>query len=131
MPSRCNHFLLFIAILCCVSSCNTKHENILLKPEAYQTSLSGTKDAVIIDVRTPEEFNDGHLKDALNYNIYDSDFTAHLSSIDKNKPVYVYCKKGGRSTDAADQLQAMGYKHLYNLEGGYAAWEGRGLPVEK
>lgn len=76
----------------------------------------------LVDVRTPEEFEAGHIESALNYNVNGPDFTTQLESLDKSKPVLLYCKSGGRSARAAKQLKEMGFMTLYDLEGGYTAW---------
>jgi rhodanese-related sulfurtransferase len=75
-----------------------------------------------LDVRTPEEFKEGHIAGAVNLNIYDADFSAQLDQLDKSKPIYVYCKSGGRSTDASDMMRAKGFKAVYNLVGGYSGY---------
>jgi len=76
----------------------------------------------LVDVRTPEEFEAGHIETALNYNVNGPDFTSQVEGLDKSKPVLLYCKMGGRSARAAKQLQEMGFMTLYDLEGGYTAW---------
>jgi len=77
---------------------------------------------ILIDVRTPEEFNAGHLDNALNINWYDTDFTDQFEKIEKDETIYVYCKKGGRSAKAALALDSLGYKNVIDLAGGYDAW---------
>lgn len=76
----------------------------------------------LVDVRTPEEFEAGHIESALNYNINGADFASQVEGLDKSKPVLLYCKMGGRSARAAKQLKEMGFMTLYDLEGGYTAW---------
>jgi len=78
--------------------------------------------AVLVDVRTPEEFGEGHLEGALNIDWFSPDFDAQWGSVDKDKTVYVYCKVGGRSAKAQEKLKAMGYSHVVNLTGGYDAY---------
>jgi rhodanese-related sulfurtransferase len=85
----------------------------------------------ILDVRTPSEWEKGTLKGAIKMNYYDDNFTKQLSKLDKNKPVYVYCKSGGRSGKAAKQMQKMGFKKVINLLGGFNAWSGAGKEVVK
>ena len=87
-----------------------------------EVSQSELKAIVLVDVRTPEEFNAGHLDNALNINWFDTDFAAQFESISKDKTIYVYCKKGGRSAKAQKKLEALGYSNVVNLEGGYDAW---------
>ncbi|MCO6499413.1 MAG: rhodanese-like domain-containing protein [Vicingus serpentipes] len=76
----------------------------------------------VLDVRTPEEWSSGIIKGAIKINFYDQDFKSQISKLDKQKPVYVYCKAGGRSSEAAKQLQAEGFLQVYNLLGGITAW---------
>jgi rhodanese-related sulfurtransferase len=77
------------------------------------------RNAILIDVRTPEEYANGHLENAVNINWYDSNFGASFDTIDRDKTIYVYCKKGGRSAKAAQHLDSLGYVHVVDLLGGY------------
>lgn len=79
------------------------------------------KNAILIDVRTPEEFNSGHLEHAININWYDSDFQNRVNELEKDKTIYVYCKKGGRSAEAAKLIDSMGFE-VIDLLGGYDAF---------
>ena len=77
----------------------------------------------LIDVRTPEEFEAGHIPRAININILDrEDFRAQVDCLDKDQPIYLYCKMGGRSKRAAEELEQMGFAQLYDLRGGYLLW---------
>jgi rhodanese-related sulfurtransferase len=78
-------------------------------------------DVVLIDVRTPQEFKAGHLKNAQNINWFDTNFVQQFDGIDKEKTIYLYCKVGGRSGQAQEKLLSLGYKNVVNLEGGYDA----------
>src|SRR5690606_6354816 len=100
-----------------------------LKPELFQQTMDQSDSHILLDVRTAEEFEDGHLADALNYDIYDSAFTKKLAALDKTKPVFVYCKGGGRSLDAAKQLKKLGCHTVYGLRGGIRAREQDGGPL--
>ncbi|UWX55570.1 rhodanese-like domain-containing protein [Maribacter litopenaei] len=83
------------------------------------------KNVVLLDVRTPEEYQQGHLENSLNVNWYDSDFVQQVEGIDKDDTIYVYCKLGGRSAKAQEKLKSLGYKNVVNLEGGYDAWSSK------
>jgi len=96
----------------------------------FAQKLENTPRAQLIDVRTPGEFAGSHLKNAVNMDISGDDFKNAVSALDKKKPVFVYCLSGGRSSRAADQLQDMGFKTVYNLEGGIMRWQSAGKPVE-
>lgn len=86
-------------------------------------SQNDIDNGILVDVRTPEEYHAGHLDNALNINWFDEDFVDQFKDIEKEKTIYVYCKVGGRSAKAQEKLQALGYKKVINLEGGYDAWK--------
>ena len=73
----------------------------------------------VVDVRTPNEFNSGHFEQAVNLDFYDPDFSKQLDSLDKSRPVYLYCRSGNRSAKAAMMLVEKGFKEIYDLKGGY------------
>lgn len=100
----------------------------LISPEELNEKLGTIQ---LIDVRTPEEFQEGHLENAQNMNYYDDDFKQQLSVLDKNQKVYVYCKKGGRSASAAELMSEMGFTEIYDLEGGMDKWKDKGLKTVK
>jgi len=77
----------------------------------------------VLDVRTPEEWQSGVIKGAIKINFYDSNFKEQIGKLDKKRPVFVYCKAGGRSAGAAKQLQESGFNEVYNLLGGITAWD--------
>jgi rhodanese-related sulfurtransferase len=85
----------------------------------------------IVDVRTPDEFKDGHIKGAKNIDIMSSDFEAQLGKLDKTQPTLVHCQAGGRSTRALKVFEKLGFTHLIHLDDGYGGWEAAGKPVEK
>lgn len=83
----------------------------------------------LIDVRTSEEFAEGHIEQAHNIDIKDSNFKEKLDRFDKSKPVFVYCLSGGRSAKAAASLKELGFEEVYDLKGGIMAWRNKQLPV--
>lgn len=91
------------------------------KPIAEFTVYDATTE-ILIDVRTPEEYRAGHLNGALNIDWFSEDFNRQVASLDPNKTVYVYCKKGGRSLKSQERLTELGFLHVVNLEGGYDAY---------
>lgn len=89
----------------------------------FAEQIAASPDAQIVDVRTPEEHKQGSIKNALNINYYDDDFAAQaVSKLDKNKPVLLYCARGGRSAKAAKMLKKEGFTDIYDLETGYNGW---------
>lgn len=83
----------------------------------------------LVDVRTPEEYAQGHIADARNIDVFNRDFLQEAEkSLDKSKPVAVYCRSGKRSADAARILSQAGFK-VVNLKGGIIAWVDAGRPL--
>jgi len=91
------------------------------------TQLINSRNAVVIDVRTPEEFSTGSLPGARNIPV--DKFDQKLRDIKKDKPLIVGCASSSRAGKAATQLRASGYGEVYMLAGGLAAWREAGLPV--
>ena len=113
-------------------SCQTEklsNESKLCSAEEFESGMNQVNDKYILDVRTPEEFASGFISGAKLYNIYDSDFTSRVAKLDKKKPVFVYCKGGGRSAQAAEQFISMGFEKVYDLKGGIMAWENSGRKI--
>lgn len=90
-----------------------------------------TKPGQLIDVRSSEEYAEGHLRGAINIDVQEPDFQAEASSqLEKDKPVYVYCRSGRRSLLAGEMLAKDGYT-VVDLDGGILGWEKAGLPIVK
>jgi rhodanese-related sulfurtransferase len=102
-----------------------------LEPAAFRQTLQQTPGAVLLDVRTAEEYEDGHLAQARNVDYKRDDFRRQVGKLDKSKPYFVYCKAGVRSEKAADIMKELGFRQVYTLEGGIDEWEDEDLPVEK
>lgn len=94
----------------------------------YQKKLAELPNAPIVDVRTPDEFNQSRLKNAVNINIADENFPSQISKLDKSKPVFVYCLTGSRSSYATRYMLSQGFKVVYDLTGGIMRWRSAGLP---
>jgi len=84
---------------------------------------------ILIDVRTPEEFNSGYIADAINMNINSEFFDAQIDELDKTKTYIVYCKMGGRSAMAMTLMKEKGFKKVFNLQGGIMQWQKENRPV--
>jgi thioredoxin len=93
-----------------------------LKTAAFEEKLKSTPSRIVLDVRTPEEFKEGHLEGAVNMDINNTDFDQNIGRLDTALPVFVYCLAGGRSSRAAEKLQSMGFPAVYNMEGGMSRW---------
>lgn len=126
-------FLLIIIAILGLSCASNAHSNkSFTDMNVNQFAKFISEDGVqLLDVRTPEEYNEGHLNNAININVFDDDFLDQASkNLDKNKPVAVYCRSGKRSADAAEKLASKGYK-VTNLLGGIMAWTKDGQPIVK
>jgi rhodanese-related sulfurtransferase len=111
-----------------IFSCTGQSEKVL-SPENFQTKMSQPA-VIILDVRTPEEFKAGHLKNAINIDIFGDQFESQVNKLDKEKTVLTYCLSGKRSQNAAEMLRTKGHK-VQELKGGIQAWQKAGLPMVK
>jgi len=93
--------------------------------DEFEKILSATKDAQLIDVRTPEEFESGHLKNAVNIDFHSSGFETKIKELDRSKTVFVYCLSGGRSGSAASFMREQKFKTVYEMPG-IMAWRNAG-----
>ncbi len=98
-----------------------------MAPSAFAEKLKSTNNPQILDVRTPKEFADQHLDNAININWNSDDFVANANKYDKSKPVFVYCLSGGRSKQAASKLEELGFTKIYELQGGIMKWNAEGF----
>ncbi len=96
-----------------------------LDAAAFKVAIE-KKDGTVLDVRTPAEVAEGVIPGAVHINIHDNDFAARAAKLDKTKPVYVYCKAGGRSARASKQLKDAGFATVYNLDSGITGWNRAG-----
>ena len=97
----------------------------------FDEKLKSTASKIVLDVRTDEEFNSGHLQGAINMNVNDPSFGDRLKQLDTTQPVFVYCLAGGRSARAAEILKDMGFPAVYNMEGGVSRWTYENRPLER
>ena len=95
-----------------------------IKKEDWKKRLAQDSNAVVLDVRTPEEWAEGVMPNSLKIDIYSPDFMAKVEELDKSKSYYIYCRSGGRSAQACMHMMDLGFKKIYNLEGGMLAWTG-------
>ena len=85
---------------------------------------------IILDVRTPGETAQGMIPGAIEIDFNGGDFKNEVKKLDKDKPVYIYCARGGRSKNAQEIMSGIGFKETYNLLGGYTEWYDKGLPTK-
>ena len=93
--------------------------------------MRAEKTNVVLDVRTQKEYDAGHIPGAVLLDFNAPDFEKKVSGLDKNKTYLVHCAAGGRSAKASAKMGSLAFKNVYNLEGGYRAWEKAGNKGEK
>lgn len=125
MKHRLFFLILSFAILSCKGQPTKKIESVA--PEVFAEKIKATSNAQILDVRTPEEFASEHIDKATNINWLGDDFVTNVENLDKSKPVFVYCKSGGRSAKASAKLAELGFKTIYELQGGIMKWNAAGF----
>lgn len=86
---------------------------------------------ILLDVRTPQEFAEGHLPGAINIDFLNAGFPAALDTLDKKRQYEVYCRSGRRSAESAEMMFKKGFKKVYDLEGGILKWQEKGFEVVK
>lgn len=91
----------------------------------------GDPDFALIDVRTPDEFNEGHIEGAVMIDYLDEGFRDSVDALDRDKTYVVYCRSGRRSDGARDVMAELGFREVYNVLGGIEGWIAEGLPVVK
>lgn len=99
------------------NSTSTNDAIKLLSPEQFKSMAVGNK-VQLIDVRTPKEFNSGHINGAKNIDFFSGNFTTAFNQLNKDKAVFLYCRSGGRSRQASKRLADQGFKKIYDLKGG-------------
>lgn len=123
------HFLILAATFLASLSFAADAPKHVKAEDAFKLIAAGG--VVIVDVRTSDEFKDGHLKGAKNIDIMGDEFEAQLAKLDKTQPTLVHCQAGGRSMRALKVFQKLGFEKLIHLDEGFAGWEAAGKPVEK
>ena len=111
-----------------------KREFEEIEPKEVFTILEKHRDDpdfVVLDVRTPEEYEKGHIENAHLLNAKSRDFEDEIGKMDKNRKYFVYCRTGRKSRKAVELMQKSGYKEAHSIIGGMDKWKRRRLPVEK
>jgi rhodanese-related sulfurtransferase len=128
-------FLLLLIVVLSGCGVNKQKDSLIFKNITVQEAAEFIKEnrsnshLIILDVRTPEEFNAGHMQNAVNLDFYSPTFKEELGKLDKNKIFFVYCRTGNRSGQAMEIMKSLDFKEVYNLSGGIADWVAGGFPV--
>ncbi|WP_299890971.1 rhodanese-like domain-containing protein [uncultured Lacinutrix sp.] len=113
---------LFLSIAMFSCKKESSKEITVVSTEEMQTLLE-LEDVQLIDVRTSMEYKNGHLDNSQNIDYNSPTFGDDIIKLDKEKPVILYCQKGGRSAKCAEKMQKAGFKKIYDLKGGFSKWQ--------
>ena len=123
------YLLVFALMLSAATAADPEFKNV--DPAAAAKLLKADPHPVVLDVRRPVEFSEGHLENAKNIDFFGADFADQLKKLDPEKPYLVHCASGGRSTKALEQMRELGFVKVYHLDGGMKAWLEAGQAVVK
>lgn len=116
-------FIILFAILFSTLTYGQKSRSSqVIEPGRFEQLIS-VDDVQLIDVRTPEEYNQGYIKGAENIDFLAEGFLSGFDSLNKKEPVFIYCRSGNRSAKASKQLVEAGFTKVFDLQGGYEAWK--------
>ncbi len=126
MNSTLKYILIFSIIFSC-SLINNESINQMNSDELID--FIELNDAVLVDVRTEDEYNSGYIESSLNIDYFSNDFSLNVDKLDKSTPIILYCRSGKRSSMSANKISKLGFKEIYNLEGGILEWIEEGNAV--
>jgi len=120
---------LSILVTACSSDTTTQSIELVSPADAAQVIADDPAGLVVLDIRTPEEFNEARLADAIMVDFYADDFADQLDTLDKDVPYVMYCRTGNRSSDAVKTMKGLGFVEVYEIDGGIVNWYEQGYPV--
>jgi len=97
--------------------------------DALAIQSDAPADLVVLDVRTADEFAEGHIEGAVMLDFYDPDFAAQIAELDPDVPYLLYCRSGNRSGQTTEIMDQLGFTDVADVDGGILAWADAGLPV--
>jgi len=116
-----------VVIAGCSSATSAAVETVA--PETAAEIITTESDEVVLDIRTPEEYDQGIIEGAINIDFYDDDFAVQLDALDKDAHYVVYCNSGNRSGQANSIFEDLGFTDVTEIDGGITNWHSEGLPV--
>ena len=111
-----------------MSSCTIGQTKYDIELDEFEKKMASEK-YLLVDVRTAEEFSEGHIKGAINIDYFSATFADGISKVGFEIPVLLYCRSGNRSGKAMKIMKELGFKEVYNLEGGIKGWISENNPV--
>ena len=121
-------FLMVISFLSCESG---DFNSVQLITNGEFEKVSKINGIQLVDVRTPEEYAEGHILNSINIDFLGPNFEFDIKKLDKNSPIIVYCQRGSRSAKSALKLRSNSFVKVYDLEGGFYKWLSNGGSVKK
>ena len=111
-----------------MSSCTIGQTKYDIELDEFEKKMASEK-YLLVDVRTAEEFSEGHIKGAINIDYLAENFSIEIQELELESPVLLYCRSGNRSSKAMKTMKELGFKEVYNLEGGIKGWISENNPV--
>jgi len=133
MKSAKNSLFIFLALYAVVSCSQPQSSETLeiLSVQEFEEQMEKNKNAIILDVRTPEEFSEGHIAGAINKDYFNENFQNELDKLDKGRTYLIYCKSGMRQEKTGARMKEIGFEKIYLLDGGITGWQENNKPIEK
>lgn len=120
-----------ILLLACAGLLSGAGLKAVTPKEAYEVirKNSDNPNFVVLDVRTPEEYDEGHIEGAINIDYYHPGFQSEVKKLDRSKTYLLYCRTGNRSGSAFRLFEDLRFQDVYHMEGGTSRWKREGLPL--
>lgn len=112
-----------------LAGCSSSGTLETVTPESAAEVIAENPDAIVLDIRTPQEYADAIIEGAVNIDFYAPDFAAQIDELDRNSDYVVYCRSDNRSGEAMDVFAELGFQSVTEIDGGIVAWYEQGLPV--
>jgi rhodanese-related sulfurtransferase len=130
------YFLLFIILISLAfpslaQKSSKNSDKYLISAEDFKSKVENKDNIVILDVRTPEEYEESHIKGSVNVDYKNENFREQIVKLDEGKKYYIYCRSGKRSANSRKIMNELGIKRVYDLQGGILAWKKQDYPLMK
>ena len=124
-------YMLLCLIIICPIGCDKADSKGVIKLVTVEEfkELDALRDVQLLDIRTPEEYKSGYIEGYGNMDYLSDTFKEEMETLDKSKPIAIYCRSGGRSGRCATLMLEIGFKEIYDLEGGIIQWKAENNPV--
>lgn len=124
-------YMLLCLIIICPIGCDIADSKGVIKLVTVEEfkELDALRDVQLLDIRTPEEYKSGYIEGYRNMDYLSDTFKEEMETLDKSKPIVIYCRSGGRSGRCATLMLEIGFKEIYDLEGGIIQWKAENNPV--